>query len=262
MSSAGSEHTFLEQLFRNDTLNTFSNVQIPTTVSSKELGGSNEVFAHDYVSELISEGLAADELAEELAEADSHTYHDDQEPSTSGLEVTELPFLIPSIIAEVEETKTRKIISEKIRRERKLNLSTTTPESSEQLEASHLFHVPVEARIQNVGQMLFPESIPVESYTSQWKEGETPAPVAETMKTTHEAFISAAGTEFSLEILEGIMTEGTMAELKKELEAVGAWPEYLFTGDKRLVARTNAVLRFVVEHSESFEDAEVIVSKL
>lgn len=275
MSSAGGEHNFLEQLLRNDTLNTFSNIQIPTTMSSRELGGSNDIFGYDYVSELLSEGAIPEELAEDLAMepstseidfmrtgSESAKYHEDQVPSTSGVEVTPLPFLIPNIDSQPtrdEKNDTRKVMTEKIRRERKLHLSTTMPLDTSDASTEQLFHVSQTTVIPNVGEMLFPDSLPQESYTSQWKEGESPAILKPIFPNTSTA--SETPIEFSLDVLEGIIAEGTMEELRNELNAIGFWPEWIFTGDKKFLGKTNRILRFVVEKSVDYAEAEEIVKK-
>ncbi|PIC26155.1 hypothetical protein B9Z55_018818 [Caenorhabditis nigoni] len=274
MSSTGD--TFLEHLFRNDTLNAFSNVQIPTTMSTRELGASSDVFGYDYVSELLSEGAIPEEIAEDLAMepstseteitssfADSARYHDDQEPGTSGLEVTSLPFLIPNLDDHVpkenDKKDTRILISEKLRRERKLNLSTTAPLESPEDAVTPLFHSPITSGIPNVGEMLFPDHIPMESYTSQWKDGEAPE-VVSTQASSNKLPTLDAPIEFSLDVLEGIMTEGSMSELLEELRAFGRWPEWIFTGDRRTLTRTNGILRHVVQNSSDLNEAKEVIN--
>ncbi|CBX53314.1 RNAi-Induced Longevity [Caenorhabditis elegans] len=267
ISSAGNEHNFLDQLFRNDTLNAFSNVQIPTTVSSKELGGSNDIFGYDYVSELLSEGAIPEEIAEDLAMSTSSTdldvltsssepasYYDDQEPSTSGLEVTNLPFLMPKIDQQSKENRdSRQLMSEHIRRERKLNLSTTTPVNESDAQ---LFHVPESLNYQNIGHMLFPDSLPPETYTSQWKEGELPS-ISSQISSTETSFVDTA-TEFSLEHLEDLIADGAVDELHKLLKSLQTWPEWMFTGNRQDIVRINDVLRFIVENLCS-EESEIII---
>ncbi|EGT45218.1 CBN-RIL-2 protein [Caenorhabditis brenneri] len=267
MSSAGGEQNFLEQLLRNDTLTTFSNIQIPTTMSSRELGSANDIFGYDYVSELLSEGAIPEELAEDLAmepsiseiellPSDSATYHDDQEPSTSGIEVTAFPFKVPNLDKQPVKEDTRTFITEKPRRDRKLNLSTTaplqTPDTAEQL-----FHVPETVSIQNIGEMLFPDSLPQDSYTSSWKDDKPPSGSIQAVPTLPT--VTENLNEFSLDVLEGIMALGSIEELRQDLKAVGFWPEWIFSGDKTITARTNKILRFVVENAADYKDAEEII---
>ncbi|CAI2354878.1 unnamed protein product [Caenorhabditis sp. 36 PRJEB53466] len=241
MSSTGSEHTFLEQLFRTDTLNTFSNVQIPTTVST------NEVFGYDYVSELLSEGAAVEELVEELVEDEGlavrASYHDEQVPSTSGVDVSALPFFIPDFTEKIEQ----KVVK-------------ASPETVHSTEES-LFHLPETSGIENLSGILFPDTIPIESYTSQWKGSEFSAPVSSPSLIEPQKPLESA--EFSLEVLEGIAADGTVAELQKELEAVGFWPDHFFTttGNRRVQESINWILRFVAEKSADYAEAEAVIAK-
>ncbi|CAI5452032.1 unnamed protein product [Caenorhabditis angaria] len=159
--------------------------------------------------------------------------------------------LLAEDLASIEESSsstTSIVTPKKSVREEKL-------EKDEEEEES-LFKIPKKA--QALDQfMIYPEIIPNQQFTSQWTEKQL-EDMTHIPTTSKESIKVVEKFELSLEVLEGMMDNKSISEIEQELKN-GEWPEYLFE-DRKLIARSNRVLRYIVKEMESLEAIEIILS--
>lgn len=259
------ETSFLDHILRTDSLPKYSGVSIPTTVDNKEMGGLSDLLGYDEAVQLLSEGMDVSKVVQDLTNiASQDTIQktkivvDEQKPSTSGKSdfETDLPFLIPRIrkadavlvdenlpylIPDTIETprRTRRLLTEKMRQQRKNEVRSSSKDSSE---------------FASLGGMFFPSELP--QYMN--------VPVLETITTSDPTVVLETPSpaseikEISLTLLEGMIEKKDFSTLCQSLQQ-SSWPEHLFQHPGRYDRRINAVLESAMEHSISADEASKIL---
>ncbi|CAB3399126.1 unnamed protein product [Caenorhabditis bovis] len=175
-------------------------------------------------------------LSEILEEAE-YSYHNDQQPSTSNVNMGFVK--IPENFA---SNGKRPLVPEEIPRELQLNLSTMPRESSK-------------SNCENIGEIMFPESIPQEAYTSVWNACEIPI---------FNALPEDIGSEEEIlfDVLNDMLENGNVDEVFAELKTK-KWPDEVFHSENsEMLFQVHRILRFAVKNARHFQETEFVLRKL